>query len=96
MSQETVATWMMWRGGMWQYKPDAIQHFLRDDGRLAHGVVRPGPDGDEMDALVTMQTQPDGSLRFEAGGVGSDPDEVRVVWEGLIAAVGGTDAHTTG
>ena len=100
MSQ--IETWMMWRGGMWRYDPGAIQYFLRDDGCLAHGIVRPGPEGDEMvTALAVMQTQPDGTLLFKAGGTvrtmpaGSDPAEVRVVWEGLIAGAGGNDAHTT-
>ena len=97
MSQQAVETWMMWRGGMWQYKSEDIAKFLRDDGRLAHGIVRPVPEGRRMTALATMQTQPDGRLIFATGGVevrtmpaGSDPDEVRVVWEALIASVGGT------
>ena len=52
-------------------------------------------------ALAVMQTQPDGTLLFKAGGTvrtmpaGSDPAEVRVVWEGLIAGAGGNDAHTS-
>ena len=90
-------------GGMWRYKGEDIRHFLRDDGRLAHGIVRPSPEGDRMTALATMQTQPDGRLIFSTGGAevvtmpaGSDPDEVRTVWEALIASVGGTDGKEEG
>ena len=101
--RDTFETWMMWRGGMWRYKGEDIRHFLRDDGRLAHGIVRPSPEGDRMTALATMQTQPDGRLIFSTGGAevvtmpaGSDPAEVRTVWEALIASVGGTDGKEEG
>ena len=95
MSQ--IETWMMWRGGMWRYDPGAIQYFLRDDGCLAHGIVRPGPEGREMTSLAKLSVQPDNSLQFTVSGAvvrtmpaGSDPAEVRTVWEALIGSVGGT------
>ena len=100
--RDTFETWMIRQGGMWQYNPANIGEFLRDDGRLAHGIVRPGAEGRRMTALATMQTQPDGRLIFATGGAevltlpaGSDPAEVRVVWESLVASVGSGNGKKT-
>ena len=101
MSRKTVETWIIWRGGMW--RSGDVGSYLADGAEIVHGVVRPGPEGDEMDALAKLSVQPDNSLQFTVAGAvvrtmpaGSDPAEVRVVWEALIASVGGNIAHTTG
>ena len=70
---------------------------LWDGAEIVHGLVRPGPEGREMTSLAKLSVQPDNSLQFTVSGAvvrtmpaGSDPAEVRTVWEALIGSVGGT------